>query len=249
MGVVRIGTSGWNYRHWRARYYPKELANREWLAYYAARFNSVEINSSFYRLPSVAQINAWRSAVGEHFQFAYKASRYLTHMKKLTDHGESLEKMLDNAVALGSNLGPILFQLPPHWHVNLARLERFLMHLPTRHCKLAFEFRDLSWQCSTVFDCLKAFGVSNVLYDLNGQKSVDVDTGVFRYVRLHGPDGAYSGSYSDKQLGEWASLCRDWLKQEKDVYVYFDNDEAAYAIQNAATLSRRLDSMSDSVLY
>ena len=147
---IRIGCSGWQYRHWRGDFYPAELPLDRWLEYYAARFSTVEINNTFYRLPGGATFDEWRRRAPADFVYAVKASRFLTHMKKLKDPDEPLDRLFSRAVRLGRTLGPMLYQLPPKWPVNVDRLERFLKALPRRR-RQAIEFRDASWYCDEVF--------------------------------------------------------------------------------------------------
>lgn len=229
-----IGTSGWHYPHWRGPVYPEGLPPAEWLAFYARRFKTVEINSSFYRLPDPDTIEAWRNAVPPGFCFAVKASRLITHMKKLMDPAATVPRLLDRVQGLGPALGPILFQLPPRWHCAPERLAAFLAALPLGH-RYAFELRDPSWHTPAVYRLLERAGAAFCVYDLAGVVSPVIATAAFAYVRLHGPDGPYQGSYSRSALRTWARRIRQWRSLEA-VFVYFDNDEAGYAVGNASTL-------------
>jgi len=240
MGRVCIGTSGWAYDHWHGPFYPEALARRRWFPYYADRFPSVEINGSFYRLPSESTLRAWVKDAPAGFRFAFKASRYLTHMKKLKAAPDSLNTMLRRAEILGARLGPILFQLPPRWRANPERLEAFLDALPRRH-RYAFELRDDSWWEEPVFAALRRHGVATVWFDLAGKRSPVVDTARFRYVRWHGPGPeAYTGRYGKNRLRPLATRIREWSAAGQDVYVYFDNDEAGYAPADALALQAML---------
>ncbi|HEY9854310.1 MAG TPA: DUF72 domain-containing protein, partial [Stenomitos sp.] len=163
MGEIRIGTSGWHYAHWHGTFYPAELPTSAWLDYYCRCFDTVEINNSFYRLPSETTLAAWRDAVPAGFSFAAKASRYLTHMKKLKDPESALHTFLPRLEALGPTLGPILFQLPPRWRLNLERFAAFLAVLPRTH-RYAFEFRDPSWHVSEVYALLRRHGMAYCVY-------------------------------------------------------------------------------------
>ncbi len=235
VGTAYIGTSGWHYRHWAGRFYPDDAATEDFLAFYARHFRTVEINNTFYRLPSVDVLSAWRAATPANFIFACKASRYITHLKKLKDAPQSTQRFFSAVQALGSKLGPVLFQLPPRWRVNVDRLRRFLEVLPKAH-RYAFEFRDQSWLCDEIFQVLRQHNAALCLYDLDYRQSPILLTADFTYVRLHGPDGAYRGCYGEKNLNQWAQRIRAWRKDGLDVYCYFDNDEAGYATQNAAQL-------------
>ena len=235
-----LGTSGWNYRHWREAFYPASLPASDWLAFYAERFSSVEINATFYRLPSDAALDAWREAVPPGFRFAVKASRYITHMKKLKDPAESIAAFFDKVERLGDRQGPILFQLPPRWRADPDRLDAFLAALPSGH-RYAFEFRDPSWWTESVTDRLAAHGAAFCLFDLEGQSPPETITTDFVYLRWHGSDGRYQGRYSDAALDDWATRIRGWIAAGRDVYGYFDNDAEAQAPRDAARLQSRLE--------
>jgi uncharacterized protein YecE (DUF72 family) len=234
-----VGTSGWHYRHWQGPFYPHDLAPDRWLGFYAREFDSVEINASFYRLPTRAAVRAWRAAVPSNFRFALKASRYITHMKKLRAPRTSLRAFLGVARALGGQCGPLLFQLPPRWGCDTQRLAAFLDALPPGR-EYAFELRDPGWHQPRVYALLRRHNVAFCIYQLAGFESPHVITADFAYVRLHGPGTqAYGGSYTDAALAAWAAEIRGW-RRLKRVYVYFDNDEAGYAVRNTATLRRLL---------
>lgn len=236
-----IGTSGWNYRHWRKAFYPASLASSEWLAFYAERFSSVEINATFYRLPSERSLDAWREAVPRDFRFAVKASRYITHMKKLKDPAESTRRFFERIERLDDRLGPVLFQLPPKWHVNVERLSAFLAALPSGY-RYAFEFRDPSWWTESVTDLLAEHRAAFCQFDLEGQTSPGWSTTDFVYLRWHGSDGRYRGRYANDVLDDWAERIRQWTEAGRDVHGYFDNDAEAAAPADAAELLRRLGS-------
>jgi uncharacterized protein YecE (DUF72 family) len=235
---IRIGTSGWHYAHWRGLFYPYDLAAQEWLVYYAQHFDSVEINASFYRLPTPGTFSAWRQETPEDFLFAVKASRLITHMKKLKDAGQALSMFLKSSAELGHKLGPLLFQLPPRWRCNPERLASFLDTLP-EGLRVAFEFRDASWHCDEIYALLERHGAAFCIYHLAGFESPRVVTTDFTYVRLHGPGEAYSGKYPKKALRSWA----EWLRTQtglRTVFVYFDNDQSAHAAADARELRARL---------
>lgn len=234
-GQIYVGTSGWHYGHWKGPFYAVDLPEAEMLPFYAARFRTVEINNTFYRLPAAETFSQWRKATPEGFVFAVKASRYLTHMKKLKDPQEPLALLLEHASALGEKLGPILFQLPPRWRCNPQRLQDFLAALPAGH-RYAFEFRDESWFDRRVCDALAEAGVAFCIFELAGLQSPREVTADFVYVRLHGPGGAYQGEYGNSGLAPWAAAISAWARQGKDVYCYFDNDQAGYAARDAPRL-------------
>jgi uncharacterized protein YecE (DUF72 family) len=234
-GFIHIGTSGWHYQHWRGPFYPAGLGPARFLPFYADRFHTVEINNSFYRLPSEHALSLWREAVPPGFIFAVKGSRFITHMKKLQDPERSLAPFLDRIVVLGDTLGPILFQLPPRWHFNRERLAAFLKALPGTH-RYALELRDQSWINDRALDMLAQHGVAFCLYEFAGYVSPREVTADFVYIRLHGPAGPYQGKYSLKTLEAWAGAIAAWSRQGREVFCYFDNDEAGYAAQDALTL-------------
>lgn len=231
-----IGTSGWSYSGWKGSFYPEDCPQKAYLSYYSEHFETVEVNNSFYHLPSAETFEQWRKTVGKNFVFAVKASRYITHMKKLKEPKEGLSNFFGAAEALKAKFGPVLFQLPPRWHVNAERLAAFLDALPARG-RYTFEFRDKSWFNDQVFDLLAAHGAALCIYDLEGQVSPEIVTAGFVYVRLHGPDpNAYQGSYTPKHLRALAKRCRGWMEDGKEVFCYFDNDQKGYAIKNALSL-------------
>lgn len=205
------------------------------LELYVRQFDTVELNNSFYKLPSNTSMAAWRDSTPPDFCFAVKGSRFLTHMKKLSNAEEGLRRFLDTVEVLDPKLGPILFQLPPLWEVNAGRLEEFLRLLPAdRRC--AFEFRNATWNTREIYDLLARYNAAYCAYHLAGYLSPIEITADFAYVRLHGPGGKYQGSYSDAVLGEWARRIGGWKKRLKAVYVYFDNDDSGYAARDALRL-------------
>ncbi len=236
---IRIGTSGWQYSHWQGPFYPEELAKRSFLEYFAQQFDTVEVNSFFYGLPKAETVTGWRETVPEGFEFAVKASRYITHMKKLKDPEASLGNFWDRVKLLGEQLGPVLFQLPPRWNVNVARLRSFLRFLPSGP-RYAFEFRDASWFVPEVFALLEEQEAAFCIYELGEQASPVVTTADFVYVRLHGPKANYSGDYDDEALRGWARRLREWQGQGFDAYLFFDNDESGYAAQDGLRLRQLL---------
>ena len=238
-GRIWIGTSGWQYDHWIGPVYEEGLDSRAWLARYARSLDSVEVNSTFYGLPSAAAVTAWRDATPADFLFAVKASRYITHMKKLKDPAESVRRFFAAIEPLGEKLGPVLFQLPPRWRANADRLEVFLAALPAGH-RYAFEFRDASWHCGEVYAALARHNAAFCIFDLAGDQTPTEATADFAYIRLHGPDGAYRGNYGERALTGWARRIADWRETGLDCYCYFDNDEAGYAFANAVRLREAL---------
>ncbi|HEY0653493.1 MAG TPA: DUF72 domain-containing protein [Chryseosolibacter sp.] len=234
-GKFYIGTSGWHYRHWVGTFYPKDLKQDQQFEYYKKHFDTVEINNSFYRLPSPETFERWRKESGKTFLFVVKASRFITHNKKLKDPETSYERFFTNVKMLKQKLGPILFQLPPKWNVNIDRLRDFLRALP-RKFRYVFEFRNETWYTEEVYGLLREYNCAFCIYELAGHTSPTLVTADYVYVRLHGPGDKYQGSYDNKQLKEWAKACRMWQHEGLDVFVYFDNDQLGYAAFNAKTL-------------
>lgn len=236
---IHIGTSGWSYAHWKGPFYPEDINDEEMLDFYCRHFQSVEINSSFYHLPQQATLEHWHDKTPAGFVFSVKASRYITHMKKLKEPKQSLGLLFDRISVLGNKLGPILFQLPPKWHYNPERLSAFLDGL-SKDFKYAFEFRDPSWLNAQSYELLERHGAAFCIYELDGFLSPREVTADFIYVRLHGPAGPYQGDYDTQTLAGWAGAFSTWSKQGRSIYCYFDNDEAGYAAQNAMALHSML---------
>jgi uncharacterized protein YecE (DUF72 family) len=220
--------------------YPSQTPVKDWFGYYASKFDTVEINNSFYRLASEAAYREWHDQAPPGFLYAVKASRFLTHMKKLKDPAEPLANVLGRARLLVSHLGPILYQLPPRWRCDPDRLRAFLELLP-RDLTHVMEFRDPSWCADVVRELLTAHGVGFCIHDLRGVPSPEWVTARAVYLRFHGPTaGAYAGGYPRVRLRSWA----DWITEQRwaghDVYVYFNNDDAGHAVFDALTLRELL---------
>lgn len=236
---IHVGTSGWSYGHWRGPFYPAGLPVTEWLAYYAARLGTVEINNTFYQLPTPAALHGWSEAVAGDFVFSVKASRFITHMKKLKEPGATLAPLFERIDALAPRLGPILFQLPPRWRLDLDRLRHFLAALPGEY-RYAFEFRDRSWWVGEVYRLLAHHEAAFCIHDLNGALSPREITSDIVYLRLHGPGGAYRGSYDGAALTAWVDAFATWAAEGRQVYCYFDNDQRGYAVQNAVQMQNMI---------
>lgn len=209
------------------------------LAWYAGRFGTVEINGTFYRLPSASTVARWREATPPEFTFAVKASRYITHMRKLAGGPDAFARFFGLVADLGPKLGPILFQLPPRWHRDVGRLAAFLTGLPAGLATV-FEFRDASWHDPEVYAALAAHGAAVCITDIGGGDSPEVASAPLRYVRLHGPVAPYVGSYEDAALDAWAARARAWRAGGLAVHIYFDNDMKAFAPDDAQRLLLRL---------
>ncbi|MFZ6030152.1 MAG: DUF72 domain-containing protein [Chloroflexota bacterium] len=230
-----VGTSGWYYNHWRGPFYPGALPRRAWLPYFAARLASVEINNTFYQMPQAERMANWREATPEGFLFAVKANNTITHRKKLKETHSLVLDFLAAVEHFGEKLGPILFQLPPGLAVDVERLYAFLRFLPSGY-RYTFEFRNPSWFTPEVFAILAEYNAAFCVYHLNRSFSPQITTADWAYVRLHGPEGAYEGKYDADTLRRWMDVFSTWMSAGKDVYCYFDNDQAGYAVENALAL-------------
>jgi uncharacterized protein YecE (DUF72 family) len=231
---IHIGCSGWQYKHWRGDFYPSDLVQSRWLEYYAERFDTVEINNTFYRLPPPETFAAWRQRAPAGFVYAVKASRFLTHMKKLKDPDEPIRRLFTGARRLGKTLGPVLYQLPPRWPVNLDRLDVFLKALPATRLH-ALEFREPSWYSDEVFSRLEHHKVALCLHDMQGSATGKLPVGPFVYVRFHG-SAKYTGRYPDEALDPWAEWLAARARAGVPVYAYFNNDVGGHAPRDAVRL-------------
>jgi uncharacterized protein YecE (DUF72 family) len=239
---VRIGCSGFHYKHWRGPFYPEKFAASKMLAFYIQHFDTVELNNTFYRLPPEHAVIDWRESTPPDFVYAVKGSRFITHMKKLLDPEPALDKFFSRSGLLAEKLGVVLFQLPPFLDQDLPRLEAFLQALPEG--RYAFEFRHTGWQTPECYRLLRRYNAAFCAFDLAGAQSPVEITADFTYVRLHGPGGAYQGSYSDEALSAWAQRIHRWSRDLKAVYCYFDNDIGGYAPENALRLKSHLARLS-----
>lgn len=238
---IHVGTSGWHYAHWVGPFYPEKLPKQNFLSHYISFFSTVEINNTFYQLPEPGTFQQWQENTPPDFMFAVKASRYITHVKKLKDPKDAVARFLERTNILKDKLGPILFQLPPRWKCNVERLGSFLTLLPLGY-KYTFEFRNPTWFNPQVYSLLEDHNAAFCMYDFNRRTSPKKVTADFVYIRLHGPNGPYRGKYTVKALADWARDFSIWLKQEKKIYCYFDNDQKGYAVQNAVELQNIIDS-------
>ena len=239
--AILVGCSGWHYKHWRGPFYPPTLPVSQWLTYYMTQFDTVELNNTFYRLPQASVFAHWRERTRPGFIYSLKASRYLTHMRKLTAPDEPLERFFSRARELRTSLGPVLYQLPPHFDVNLKRLQAFLQALPPRQ-RHVIEMRDERWYRQDVFDLLTENGIALCLHDMAGSAFLRRQVGPFVYLRLHGPL-RYQGSYSEAQLTEWAEWLAGVAATRTEIYVYFNNDIGAAAPHDARRLQQMLRGM------
>lgn len=235
-----IGTSGWYYKHWLGRFYRKDLKEKEFLEYYSNYFCTVEINSSFYHLPQEKTIIQWEKTVPQDFIFSVKASRFITHMKKLINPEKSVALFLERIKNFNDKLGPVLFQLPPHFGFNPERLKAFLEILPDYH-QYVIEFRDPSWFNPLTYALMREKNIAFCIYYLGDYESPKEITADFVYIRYHGPVILGAGLYNDEQITRFSRDIKDYLEQGKKVFAYFNNDEAGYAPQNAVMLQQLLN--------
>lgn len=234
-----VGTCGWSYPHWRGRFYPPGLGQSRWLRHYADNFDTVELNATFYRLQSESAFRRWYAETPPGFLFALKASRYLTHYRRLGDAAQPLALFRERAVLLADKLGPILFQLPPDLRRDDGLLRSFLAQLPAG-CRYVVEFRHASWYGEAVYDLLAEHEVAFCLHDFPGMASPLVATAPFLYARFHGEGGRYVGEYGAERLGDWARQIESLSVGRREAFAYFNNDTEAQAVRDALALRRAL---------
>jgi uncharacterized protein YecE (DUF72 family) len=241
MSVARVGCSGWVYRHWRGPVYPADLPAKRWFEHYARLFDSVEINNSFYRLPTEAAAEGWAAQAPPGFVYALKLGQFGSHRMKLKDAGSWLPNHMDRVERLGASAGPTLVQLPPRWKRNAERLDEFLAVAP-KHVRWAVEVREASWLHEETYEVLRRHGAALCIHDLLAGHPWELTTD-WTYVRFHGPratEAAYQGRYGPDGLFWMADRLEGWLKEGCDVYAYFNNDDSGYAVEDARWLADRL---------
>ena len=240
--AIRVGCSGWVYKHWRGLFYPEGLPQKRWFERYSQEFDTVEINASFYRLPLPSTFDGWREKAPPVFRYAVKANRFITHMKKLVGCDEEIARFIELARRLGPALGPILYQLPPSLHRDLSRLEAFIARLPN-DIEQVVEFRHKSWYDDEVLGLLDRYDVGFVTHDLKGLVSPRWASGRTAYVRFHGTGGKYWGRYSDEALLGWTDWLLDQSKRGKSCWCYFNNDIHGHSIEDARALKSMVRQM------
>jgi uncharacterized protein YecE (DUF72 family) len=238
---IYIGTSGWSYDHWQGILYPERTPVAKRLAYYVERYDTVEVNSSYYHWPVAATFDSWRQRIPPGFVMTVKAPMGLTHRSRLASPEKWIPLMVDGLQRLGDHLGVLLAQLPPQFSFHPERLEAFLAQAP-RWLKIAMEFRHGSWHREETYEILQRYGAAYCVMSGAGLPCELRVTAPFAYVRLHGPDPhhLYGGSYTDENLGWWAQRIREWQADDRDVYAYFNNDGYGNALRNADTLLKLL---------
>jgi uncharacterized protein YecE (DUF72 family) len=240
---VYIGTSGWSYKHWKESFYPHKMPTRAWLPHYATRFNTTEINGSFYRLPTQETVLSWMQQVPPHFVFCPKMSRYLTHMKKLKDPEEPLQRFFGIFSPMHGVMGPVLVQLPPQLRFNYDLADHFygLLHTQYRAYQFVVEIREDSWLHDDSLTLMAKYGIGLVISQSNGVFPYsEMVTAPNIYVRFHGPAQLYASPYSDEELDSWAHKFRSWIFEGHTVWAYFNNDIHGYAFEDARRLRERL---------
>jgi uncharacterized protein YecE (DUF72 family) len=238
-GRARIGCSGYQYKDWRGLVYPEKLPQRRWFEHYATLFDTVELNTTFYRLPTAEAVEAWAAAAPPGFVYALKLGQFGSHRMKLRDAASWLPNHLDRACRLGSSLGPTLVQLPPRWKRNVERLEEFFAAAPDQ-LRWAVELREPSWLHDDVYDVLRRHGAALCVHDLLENHPFVLTTD-WTYLRFHGPEALerkYWGRYGPERLRPWAERIAGCLAAGHDVYAYFNNDHHGHAVADARTLLR-----------
>lgn len=235
-----IGTSGWMYKHWKGPFYPEKFSNNKMLKYYSDHFSTVEVNSTFYKIPSEKTAQNWIDETPEHFTFTIKANRFITHRKYLKDGQETVKKFFKVIKILENKLGIILFQLPPNWHYNYERIKEFIEIIPKKY-SYTFEIRHPSWYTQDLFDLFKKYNIALCIHDLTGDLLLEKITATFVYLRFHGPINPYYGKYTPDFLKQWAEKIYQWIKQNLKIFVYFNNDAHGWAVENALEIKKILD--------
>jgi uncharacterized protein YecE (DUF72 family) len=230
---VRVGCSGWSYRHWRDDFYPPKLPAKRWFEHYASVSDTVELNNSFYRLPTEAAVRSWREQAPPGFCFSVKASRFITHFRRLRDAKPSLDRFFERIRPLGARLGPVLYQLPPDFDRDDDRLEAFLELLPSGLTHV-FEFRHANWWKEDLMALLREYGAAFCAFDMGKTSTPVVATARDFYMRFHGPENAYASGYSDAELERWAERIRDL--DVETAWLYFNNDVGGHAPRDALRL-------------
>lgn len=237
--MLHVGTSGWQYPHWRGTFYPQRLPQREWLDWYCARFSTVEVNNTFYNLPAPATFDAWRERTPDGFLLAVKMSRFLTHVKRLRDAGEIVENFMERALRLRPKLGPVLVQLPPRFGVDVDRLDGVLRALGRwPSVRVAVEFRDQSWYTDEVRQLLESHGAALVLADSRRRAQPHWRTADWGFVRFHEGRASPRPCYGERALATWAERVASLWKPSEDVYCFFNNDTRACALRDAVVFAR-----------
>ncbi len=237
MSRIFIGTSGWTYDHWVGRFYPQNLPRKKWFEYYCARYPAVELNASFYRIPTIKAIQGWHSRSPEDFRFSVKISRLITHVHRLKDCEREIDWFFRNFEPLHSKIGVYLAQLPPTLKCNPELIRNFKKLLPPKSRPLTFEFRNASWYTPETYAALRELGFSFCIHDMSGLDTGRIIAADPVYIRFHGYDSQYGGDYPESVLREWAKWIKSASRKHTRVYGFFNNDINACAVKNSAELA------------
>ncbi len=250
---IFIGTSGYSYMHWmdkdpplketgEFRFYPKNIPQREWLEYYAQYFNSVELNVTFYRLPKESVFDGWHKRAPDNFRFVIKGSRFITHIKRLKDAEEPLERFMKRAVRLKDKLKCVLWQMPPNLSYNPKRIKNFISLLKNQpQCLHSFEFRNESWFNEELYGILKENNINLCIADSPSYPYKEVFTSDFLYLRFHGGRRLYGSKYSPEELKQWVDKASVWMKDKNIMFAFFNNDAHGFAVENALYFQKLVD--------
>ena len=244
--MIYVGTSGWNYSHWKGVFYPQGLSQTKWLEFYHQYFNCVEVNVTFYRLVQKKTFENWHKRTPQNFSFVIKGSRFITHIKKLADAKDSLNLFINNVKGLEEKLSLILWQLPPSFKKDTKRLVGFLKLLKKTKIRQVFEFRNETWFNQETYDLLKDYNFCLCIAHSNRFPCLKEATADFLYLRFHGGESLYSSNYSDKELKEWAGFAREFSAKggkagkNRDIFAFFNNDAQGFAIKNALRFTELL---------
>jgi len=236
---IRIGTSGWYYSHWSGLFYPAKLPKTKWFQYYAKHFDSVEVNNTFYQLPKQQSVKKWYVQAPKNFIYTVKANRYITHIKRLKDTPEALERFFKTVDLLKQKLGPVLYQLPPSLQKDLDLLGGFIRLLPKNRIAV-FEFRHESWYSEDTFELLNQFNVGFCVHDMPAKQTPRIITGNIIYIRFHSSTGRYSGNYTKSALKNRVHWLKKQNKKARRIYIYFNNDFNAFAVENAKQIKEQI---------
>jgi uncharacterized protein YecE (DUF72 family) len=235
-GTIHFGTSGWTYDHWKGIFYPDTLAKNRWFEYYCEHFSTVELNASFYRIPTHKTVESWKQRSPEHFDFSIKMSRFVSHVKKLKNCERELEWFFSVFEPLSMKIALYLVQIPPALRFDPERIVNFSKNVP-RKVNIAFEFRNTSWYRNETVELLRELGFAFCIHDMAGIATDKIVTSPFIYIRFHGFDSPYGGDYPDSSLQSWADWIKDQAKHGKHIYCYFNNDIGGFAIKNCQRLN------------
>jgi uncharacterized protein YecE (DUF72 family) len=236
MSQLRVGTSGWQYKHWKGRFYPPGLPTARWLEHYTRYFDTVELNNPFYRQPEKKTFARWRRSVPDDFVYAVKLNRFITHIKRLAIEADSVERSYGTMSGLGPKAAVVLVQLPPRMKFDEERADRFFSMVARRRRRHALEPRDATWFSDRALAFLRRRNVALVAGETPHWPTHLAVTADFVYVRFHGPGRRYGSNYADDTLREWADRIKAWRSEGKDVFAYFNNDEQGFAVKNALRL-------------